>query len=113
MCVCASGLIILQNTANVIVSGPLSQVKKAHLMYHSHMSRIGLKINSHESELYIPQWRNLDTAALSSHDAVKIFFNDLPPVMCLPMLNDDYIPIAQSGLKIVVVPLGTHQFCQQ
>ena len=98
---------------NVIVSGPLSQVKKAHLMYHSHMSRIGLKINSHESELYIPQWRNLDTAALSSHDAVKIFFNDLPPVMCLPMLNDDYIPIAQSGLKIVGVPLGTHQFCQQ
>ena len=29
------------------------------------------------------------------------------------MLNDDYIPIAQSGLQIVGVPLGTHQFCQQ
>jgi hypothetical protein len=106
-------VLITAYAENVVLSGSLSEAKKAHSMYHSNMSSIGLKINSHESELHIPQWRDLDTAALSAHDALQVFINDLPPKMCIPMLNDDYIPIAQSGLQIVGVPLGTHQFCQQ
>ena len=77
------------------------------------MSCIGLKINSQESQLYsdIPQWRDFDTAALLSHNAVQVFITDLPPRMCFPMLNGDSVPIVQSGLQIVGVPLGTRQFC--
>ena len=49
------------------MSGPLSLVKLAYVAYCNAMLSIGLLINTRESELFIPQWRQIPVNILQAH----------------------------------------------
>ncbi len=70
-----------------------------------------LKLNTYESELYIPKWANLDMAILQQRQGViKSDSSNQPDFR----LDDGVtIPIAHKGLKILRLgcPAGANSFC--
>ena len=64
---------------NVTISGPLSRVTQAQEEFRTAMLAVGLHLNPAESELYIPEWRDVPVSQIlailppSSHSTAVIF----------------------------------------
>jgi hypothetical protein len=75
------------------------------------MLDVGLRLNPAESEMYIPEWRDLPL-----RQAQEILISSESPSIidyaeAFLMLNGDFIPWRQQGIKILGCPIGSAQFC--
>jgi hypothetical protein len=75
------------------------------------MLDVGLRLNPAESEIYIPEWRDIplqqaQEMLISSESPSRI--NDAEAFL---MLNGDFIPWRLQGIKILGCPIGSAQFC--
>ena len=96
---------------NVVFSGPLSRVVQAQDAFRTAMLDVGLRLNPAESEMYIPEWRDVplqqaQEMLISSESPSRI--DDAEAFL---MLNGDFIPWRRQGIKILGCPIGSAQFC--
>jgi hypothetical protein len=90
------------------MSGSLSLVKLAYVAYCNAMLFIGLLINTHESELFIPQWRQIPVNILQAHHpSIQLTPAPIRGPLCVgyAMPNHDHIPLTWVGLKVLGCPL--------
>ena len=95
---------------NVIIVGPLSKATNAVDMYQDRMAAMGLKLNSAESEAYIPAWSHTPLDRIQ-HNNIKLQepHEQTTQVVTAAGL---VIPWCTQGIKVVGCPLGTRQFCE-
>ena len=98
---------------NVIISGPLSSVLAAQEMYRKEMGALGLQLNAGESEIYIPEWREVETDLLAGMPGFSRSQLEGQTVEFMTMANGELIRLAREGIKILGCPLGTSTFCQR
>jgi hypothetical protein len=105
------GVFITAYADNVVMSGPLSLVQKAHEAYCLKMQSVGLSVKAQESQLYIPQWRGLSVDQMKTLNPQAGTGPEPNPSPRFQMSNGDYIPIISEGISILGCPLGTPDFC--
>jgi hypothetical protein len=99
---------------NVFMSDPLSLVKLTYVAYCNAMLSVCLLINTRESELYLPQWRQIPVNILqASHPSIQLTPAPTGGPLCVSyaMPNHDHITLTWVGLKVLGCPLGTSEFC--
>jgi hypothetical protein len=109
----AHEVLITAYADNVIISGPLSLVIAAQDMYRREMGELGLQLNADESEIYIPEWLDVEAAQLAGMPGFSRKQGAGQAAEYMTMANGDLIPLSREGIKILGCPLGTRTFCQK
>ena len=109
----AHEVLITAYADNVIISGPLSSVLAAQEMYRKEMGAIGLHVNAGESEMYIPEWRGVESDKLERMPGFSRGDREGQSAEFMTMANGDLICLAREGFKVLGCPLGTSTFCQK
>ena len=106
-------LLITAYADNVIFAGPLSVLRAAYDRYSEQMQAIGLRVNSSESAIFVPQWQADTDEHLQARPEVQqhLFHAAHAPVPCIPMQSGTAIPLARDGLPILGAPIGTSAYC--
>ena len=102
-------LLITAYADNVIFAGPLSVLRAAYDRYSEQMQAIGLRVNSSESAIFVPQWQADTDEHLQARPEVQqhLFHAAQAPVTSIPMQRGTAIPLARDGLPILGAPIGT------
>ena len=96
-------IIIFAYADNVVMTGPLQDLRTAADMYKSSIHKIGLQLNPSESELYVPAWAHFDSVC---PDGISYVDGN----QCITTDNGLKIPWRKNGIKILGCAVGTDQF---
>ena len=88
-------------------------LRDAHDRYSEQMQAIGLRVNSSESAIFVPQWQADTDEHLQARPEVQqhLFHAAQAPVPSIPMQRGTAIPLARAGLPILGAPIGTSAYC--
>ena len=92
---------------NVIISGPLTDIKEVIGEFQRETFRAGLRLNTAESLLHIPSWVAQPDDLLLQHGFLQTSAQGL---QCR-LSNGHCIPLAKEGLKVLGCPIGSPAFC--
>ena len=93
-------IIIFAYADNVVMTGPLQDLRTTADMYKSSIHKIGLQLNPSESELYVPAWAHFDSVC---PDGISFVDGN----QCITTDNGLKIPWRKNGIKIQGCAVGT------
>jgi hypothetical protein len=96
---------------NIIMSGKMSEIRKAAVMCRDLMAKMNLKLNPAESEAYTPEWCYATPQQLEAFPSI-IAEGEGENQHLIKMEDGSHVQWRKDGIKVLGCALGPDTFCE-